>query len=153
MPHVNRKSSIDVIVSLKMGEAAGFTQLDNVSDIPDLGGTRENIEVTAIGDDVRKYIAGIREDASELEFTCFYERALFKAVEAGGAGELKIEIGEVTRGKDDQGNETRSIAKPEATIIAKGEVSASLAGFGVGDALTYTLKMNVSSIDTDVAAE
>ena len=124
-----RKSSIDVKVFLNGKE------LDNVSDIPDLGGTRENIEVTAIGDDTRKYIAGIKEEASELEFTCWYEEEAFNTVKGGlEDATVKIEIGGLP-------------------VEIKGFVSAALAGFGVGDALTYTMRVNVSSITIGEAAK
>ena len=127
-----RKSSIDVKVKLN------GAVLDNVSDIPDLGGTRENIEVTAIGDGTRKYIAGIKEEASELEFTCWYEKKAFedvKALEAKGEkAKVTIEIGDLP-------------------VDIEGFVSAALAGFGVGDALTYTMRVNVSSITIGAAAK
>ena len=126
MPALQRKSSIDVKVFLQLGEAQGWTELDNVSDIPDLGAAPEQIEVTAIGDTSRKYINGILE-TDELEFTCFYEADKFEAVREGGAGKIGVKIGE----KD---------------IVVKGNITASLSGFGVGDAISYTLRVSVEEI-------
>ena len=126
MPASNRKSSTDVKVFLKLGEESTWTELDNVSDIPDLGATPEQIEVTAIGDKARKYINGILE-TDELEFTCFYEADKFEAVREGGAGKIGVKIGD----KD---------------IVVKGNITASLSGFGVGDAISYTLRVSVEEI-------
>ena len=126
MAHTNRRSSIDVKVSLKMTGDTEFKPLDNVSDIPDLGAAPEQIEVTAIGDKARKYINGILE-TDELEFTCFYEADKFEAVREGGAGKIGVKIGD----KD---------------IVVKGNITASLSGFGVGDAISYTLRVSVEEI-------
>lgn len=121
-----RKSSIDVKVFLQLGEESAWTELDNVSDIPDLGAAPEQIEVTAIGDKARKYINGILE-TDELEFTCFYEADKFEAVREAKAGQIGVKIGD----KD---------------IVVKGQISASLSGFGVGDAISYTLRVAVEEI-------
>ena len=126
MPAANRKSSTDVKVFLKLGEESTWTELENVSDIPDLGAAPEQIEVTAIGDKARKYINGILE-TDELEFTCFYEADKFEAVREGGAGKIGVKIGD----KD---------------IVVKGNITASLSGFGVGDAISYTLRVSVEEI-------
>lgn len=121
-----RKSSIDVKVFLQLGEESTWAELDNVSDIPDLGAAPEQIEVTAIGDKARKYINGILE-TDELEFTCFYEADKFEAVREAKAGKIGVKIGD----KD---------------IVVKGQISASLSGFGVGDAISYTLRVTVEEI-------
>ena len=126
MAHTDRKSSIDVKVYLQLGEASAWTLLDNVSDIPDLGGAPEQIEVTAMGDKARKYINGILE-TDQLEFTCFYEAEKFEAVREGGAGKVGIKIGE----KD---------------VVVSGNISASISGFGVGDAISYVLRVSVDEI-------
>ena len=123
MPAANRQSSIGV--TIKVGESI---TLDNVSDIPDLGATPEQIDVTAIGDDTRKYIDGIK-DPGELEFTCFYEKEMYKKL-----NELVGEQNIVVTFKD------------SSTITIKGTVSVAIAWFGVGDAVTFTLKVAVSEI-------
>lgn len=138
MPATERKSSINVEVFLgKLGEDGESitwepTPLDNVSDIPDLGGNPEQIEVTAIGDKFRRYIDGILE-VDELEFTCFYEAAAFKKAQDLGAGAVKVEIDGKT------------------TAIIKGQISAAISGFGVGDAINYTMKVVVEDIEVTVA--
>ena len=134
MPASNRKSSIDVKVFLgtvtgegdALNTTFGSEALDNVSDIPDLGAAPEQIEVTAIGDTARKYIAGILE-TDELEFTCFYEQEAFETARNAGRAAIKVDI---------KGYE----------VIIIGEVSATLSGFGVGDAISYTMKVQVEDI-------
>ena len=134
MPAANRKSSVDVKVFLGTvtGEGKesvpsfGDKALDNVSDIPDLGAAPEQIEVTAIGDQARKYIAGILE-TDELEFTCFYEKDAFETARNAGRAAIKVAI-------------------DTYEVIIIGEVSATLSGFGVGDAISYTMKVQVEDI-------
>lgn len=136
----DRRSSIAVKVEYKLGAEGELKELTNVSDIPDLGGTPEQIDVTAIGDLRRKFINGIIEQ-DELEFTCFYEKAAFDAVREGGAGEVVITI------YSDSDKETA-----ELVVTVKGEISASLAGFGVGDAINYTMRVAVEDIKFGGAA-
>lgn len=137
----NRRSSIAVKVEYKLGAEGPLTELTNVSDIPDLGGSPEQIDVTAIGDLRRKFINGIIEQ-DELEFTCFYEKEAFNAVREGGAGEVVITI------YSDSDKKTE-----ELKVTVKGEISASLAGFGVGDAINYTMRVAVEDITFGGAAE
>lgn len=128
-----RRSSIDVKVGLFVGEGTpSYIRMDNVSDIPDLQATPEQLEVTAIGDIARKYINGLLE-TDELEFTCFYEKKAFEDVKDGGAGAIAVQIGK--RGKDG--------VTEEITAIIKGQLSASISGFGVGDVINYTLRVAV----------
>ena len=140
MAAADRRSSIAVKVEYKLGEGQ-LTELTNVSDIPDLGGAPEQIDVTAIGDLRRKFINGIIEQ-DELEFTCFYEKTAFNAVREGGEGEVVITI------YSDSTKETE-----ELKVTVKGEISASLAGFGVGDAINYTMRVAVEDITFGGAAE
>lgn len=134
----NRRSSIAVKVEYKIGAAESLTELTNVSDIPDLGGAPEQIDVTAIGDLRRKFINGIIEQ-DELEFTCFYEEDAFKEAAKGGQGEVVVTI------YSDNKKETE-----ELKVTIKGQISASLAGFGVGDAINYTMRVAVEEIDLGV---
>ena len=117
---------------------AKVKDLKNVSDIPDLGGTPEQIDVTAIGDDRRKFIAGIIEQ-DELEFTCFYEKEIFKELQAlgpidNGGHAVKISI----LGDED---------KVEVDVTVYGTISVALAGFGVGDAINYTMRVAVADLE------
>lgn len=128
MPAANRQSSIGVTIKI------GDLTLDNVSDIPDLGASPEQIDVTAIGDDTRKYIAGIK-DPGELEFTCFYEKEIYQQL-----NEMEGEQDIVVTFKDG------------STVTIKGSVSVALAGFGVGDAVTFTMSLAISSIEWKAGA-
>ena len=131
MPAVNRQSSIGV--TIKIGENI---TLDNVSDIPDLGASPEQIDVTAIGDDTRKYIAGI-SDPGELEFTCFYEKEIYGQLDAlKNQGEQDIVV----------------TFKDGSSVTIKGTVAVALAGFGVGDAVTFTMSLAISEIKWSAGA-
>lgn len=109
-----------------------------ISDVPDLGASPEQIDVTAIGEDERKYIQGI-EDPGEIEFTCFYEKDVFDALRAL-SGSVNTVITFYNKPVSD------SDKKSTATVTIVGEVSVVLNGFGVGDAVNFTLSIAPTSI-------
>ena len=141
----NRRSSINAKVFIGKADTAApqdatkgseWSELTNVSDIPDLGGNPEQIDVTAIGDRFRKYIDGILE-VDELEFTCFYEADAFEAVKEFGEGHIIVSL--YTGHRD----ETQT---HEVSVALSGKISAAITGFGVGDAINYTMKIAVTEV-------
>ena len=150
-----RRSSVAVKIDVQLKEKSSvtgatdfssFKTLDNVSDIPDLGGAPEQIDVTAVGDERRKFINGIIEQ-DELEFTCFYEEKTFDGLREGGLGLIRVAVYASNEAKeaDDEG----SVAGAEMVIWIKGNISVAIAGFGVGDALNYTMRVAVEELEID----
>ena len=151
----DRRSSIAVKVEAQLKTAssvkaegtvdfsAKLVELDNVSDIPDLGGTPEQLDVTPIGADRRKFINGIIEQ-DELEFTCFFEANVYNGLIDGGLGLIKITIYPSHADKEAGTN-------AEMEIWIKGNISVGISGFGVGDALNYTMRVAVEELEFDEA--
>ena len=122
---LNHQSSIDVKITV------GETELHNVSEIPDLLPAPETIEVTAIGDDTKQYIPGLK-DPGNLEFTLWYDAATYnslQALEKAGA-EQTITI----------------TLKDTSTIVIKGKITLGFSGFGAGDAVSFTMSVAATSV-------
>lgn len=58
----------------KAPEADEFTKLIDITEYPDLGGTKEKLDVTTLSDTKKRTINGI-EDTADLEFKAWYEKA------------------------------------------------------------------------------
>lgn len=61
-----------------------FSKLIDITQYPDLGGSKEKIDVTTLSDKKKRTINGI-EDTSDLEFSAWYEKADYEkllAIEA-----------------------------------------------------------------------
>ena len=135
------QTSIDVTVAVVQVDkgAEGYTKkadgktiiLNNVSDIPDLLAAEESIDVTAMGNAEHKYIKGLR-DNGELEFTLWYDEDSFDALHAlPRKEEVLVEV----RFRDGSG------------VNVYGYLSMSIAGFGVGDAVSCTMTILANHVD------
>lgn len=113
-------------LSYKVGEA--YTELTNLQEIPDIGGTTEAIEVTTLADAAHKYTDGLKNYGESLEFKFLYETEQFAALDAlvGETG-WKVEL-------------------PDGAACSfDGTASIKLDGVGVNAALTYTLAIKPST--------
>ena len=80
-----------------------FAEIDHLMEIPELGGTPEKIDVTALTDTVKKYIPGIK-DYGDLVFKFLYDNAgeaanyrVFKGLaDSGAAATFKLEYPDKT---------------------------------------------------------
>ena len=115
-----------------VGEVA--TVLENLQEVPDLGGSVDKVEVTSLADDSKKYIAGIK-DYGDLDFLFLYDNSsatanyrVLKALEVAGTVEdFEIEF-------------------PDGTKFAfSASAMTTIAGANVGDALTFTLSLTLNS--------
>lgn len=63
-------------IKLSYGASATgtWTEIANIQEIPALGGTSENIDVTCLQDSNFKYINGIK-DFGELQFKCLFDNS------------------------------------------------------------------------------
>ena len=126
---LNHQSSIDVTITVDSVE------LKNVSEIPDLLPAPETIEVTAIGDDTKQYIPGLK-DPGNLEFTLWYDAATYKSLQA-------LEGTEDSPAKD----QTFTITlKDGSKIEIVGKISLGFSGFGAGDAVSFTMSVAAKSV-------
>lgn len=107
-----------------------YTDLTNLQEIPDLGGSADSVEVTTLDDVAHMYINGLLDYGDSLDFTFLYEKTQFTTLSAlTGSINWKVTL-------PGTGGLT-------ATFDA--EPSVKLNGVGVNDAITYTLSLKPSS--------
>lgn len=112
--------------------AEQYTHLVNVDSFPDLGGSKDKIEVTNLSDSCHRYIDGIDNYGDTLTFTAYFDKTEFAAVSAlTGIIYWKVEI------DDDVSNPT--------TCTFTGSVNFQIAGGGVGEAVKYNINITPNS--------
>lgn len=98
------------------------TELENLQEIPELGGDTEAIEITCMADEAHMYTDGIKNYGDSIPFKFLYEAEQFTALQASVATDTwKVELPDGT------------------TCTFGGKGSVKLDGVGVNAALTYTL--------------
>ena len=120
-------------LSYKASGGNAFTDLTNLQEIPDLGGSADSVEVTTLDDSAHMYINGLKDYGDSLDFTFLYVKSQFDTLD-GLSGEIDWKV---TLPGTSAGNCT-----------FKGEPSVKLNGVGVNDALTYTLSIKPSTAIT-----
>ena len=102
--------------------------LTNLQEIPELGGTRESIEITTLGDDAHMYTDGILNYGDNIAFKFLYEKEQFTTLNG-----LK-------------GTQTIVVTLPDSsTCTFSGTCSVKLDGVGINAPLTYTLNVKPNS--------
>lgn len=120
-------------LSYKASSASSYTDLTNLQEIPDLGGSADSVEVTTLEDAAHMYINGLKDYGDSLDFTFLYDKTQFTALSAlSGTISWKVTL-PGTGG---------------LTATFDGESSVQLNGVGVNDAITYTLSIKPSSAIT-----
>jgi hypothetical protein len=106
----------------------GDVELENLQEIPELGGTAESIEVTTLASVAHEYTNGILNYGDSLAFKFLYAKEQFATLSAvAEAAEWRVEL-------------------PDgATCTFSGTCSVALDGVGVNAALTYTLSIKPNS--------
>jgi hypothetical protein len=102
--------------------------LENLQEIPDLGGTAESIEITTLADAAHMYTEGILNYGDSIAFKFLYEKAQFTELQSStDADTWKVEL-------------------PDgAACTFSGKGSVKLDAVGVNAALTYTLNIKPNS--------
>ena len=57
--------------------SSSYTDLTNLQEIPDLGGSADSVEVTTLDDAAHMYINGLKDYGDSLDFTFLYVKAQF----------------------------------------------------------------------------
>ena len=114
-------------LSYKNGGEA-FVELENLQEIPELGGDTESIEITTLADAAHTYTDGIKNYGDSLAFKFLYEDTQFATLNGlTGSSEWKVEL-------------------PDGTACTfGGTCSVKLDGVGVNAVLTYTLAVKPNS--------
>lgn len=102
--------------------------LTNLQEIPELGGTRESIEITTLGDDAHMYTDGILNYGDNIAFKFLYEKEQFTTLN-GLTGEQTIVV----------------TLPDSSTCTFSGTCSVKLDGVGINAPLTYTLNVKPNS--------
>ena len=102
--------------------------LTNLQEIPELGGTRESIEITTLADDAHMFTDGILNYGDNISFKFLYEKEQFTTLNG-----LK-------------GAQTIVVTLPDSsTCTFSGTCSVKLDGVGINAPLTYTLNVKPNS--------
>lgn len=117
-------------LSYKAGSASSYTDLTNLQEIPDLGGSADSVEVTTLSDSAHMYINGLLDYGDSLDFTFLYDKTQFTTL-SGLSGSISWKVTLPGTGG--------------ATATFDAESSVKLNGVGVNDAITYTLSLKPSS--------
>lgn len=105
-----------------------YTDLTNLQEFPDLGGTAETIEITTLDDTARMYTKGLLSYGDTLAFVFLYDKTQFETLNGlEGSIYWKVTLPDGM----------------ECTFT--GESSVALTGQGVAAALTYTLNIQPDS--------
>lgn len=105
-----------------------FIELDDLQEIPDLGGEAEAIEITTLADAAHMYTDGILNYGDSLAFKFLYKKEQFTALQG------------ITSSCD------WLVALPDGeTCSFSGTCSVKLDAVGVNAALTYTLAVKPNS--------
>ena len=110
-------------LSYKLPEG-DFVPLDDLQEIPDLGGDRDSIEITTLDSAAHEYTDGLLNYGESLAFKFLYDKDQFTTLKGlEGANEWKV-------------------ALPDgATCTFPGTSNVKFAAAGVNAALTYTLSI------------
>ena len=120
-------------LSYKASGGASFTDLTNLQEIPDIGGSADSVEVTTLDDAAHMYINGLLDYGDSLDFTFLYDKTQFNAL-AALTGSINWKVTLPGTGG--------------LTATFTGESSVRLNGVGVNDAITYTLAIKPDSAIT-----
>lgn len=102
--------------------------LTNLQEIPELGGTRESIEITTLGDDAHMYTDGILNYGDNIAFKFLYEKEQFTTLN-GLTGTQNVVV----------------TLPDSSTCTFTGTCSVKLDGVGINAPLTYTLNVKPNS--------
>lgn len=119
-----------ITLSYKTGDAGDYTLLENLQEIPDLGGDVDAIEITTLADAAHTYTDGLINygDSLGFKFLMGDDTTQFLALQAlTGVQGWKVTL---------PGGDACSFT---------GSCSVKLDGAGVGAALTYTLSVKPNS--------
>ena len=117
-------------LSYKAGSASSYTDLTNLQEIPDLGGSADSVEVTTLDDAAHMYINGLLDYGDSMDFTFLYDKTQYTTLN-GLSGSVSWKVTFPGTGG--------------ATFTFDGEPSVRINSVGVNDAITYTLSVKPSS--------
>lgn len=121
-------------ITLSYKDNQTFKVIPDLQEIPDLGGDTDTVEVTTLADGAKRYIKGIK-DYGDLEFKFLYDNS-------AATSNYRI-----LRGLEDADNVVEwKVSFPDGTEFTfSGTVTTKVNGAGVGDAMTLSGTITLSS--------
>lgn len=119
-------------LSYKASGANSYTDLTNLQEIPELGGSADSIEITTLADTAHTYTNGILNYGDNLPFKFLFDKTQFTTL-VGLSGSIDWKV---------------TLPSSNGTASFSGTSSVALDGVGVNGALTYTLNIKPSSAIT-----
>lgn len=115
-------------------QGSAYEEILNLQECPDLGGTAEKVDVTVLADGNKKYINGVK-NFGDLAFKFLYDNS-------GATSNYRI-----VRGLEEAGNVVDwKVTFPDNTEFAfSGEVTTSIDGASVNNAITFTANITLNS--------
>lgn len=115
-------------------QGSTYEEILNLQECPDLGGTAEKVDVTVLADGNKKYINGIK-DFGDLAFKFLYDNS-------GATSNYRV-----VRGLEEAGKVVEwKVTFPDNTEFAfSGEVTTSIDGASVNNAITFTANITLNS--------
>lgn len=115
-------------------QGSNYEEISNLQECPDLGGTAEKVDVTVLADGNKKYINGVK-DFGDLAFKFLYDNS-------GATSNYRI-----VRGLEEAGSVVDwKVTFPDNTEFAfSGEVTTSIDGASVNNAITFTANITLNS--------
>lgn len=121
-------------IKLSYKKQSTYEEILNLQECPDLGGTAEKVDVTVLADGNKKYINGVK-DFGDLAFKFLYDNS-------GATSNYRI-----VRGLEEAGSVVDwKVTFPDNTEFAfSGEVTTSIDGASVNNAITFTANITLNS--------
>ena len=115
-------------------QGSTYEEILNLQECPDLGGTAEKVDVTVLADGNKKYINGVK-DFGDLAFKFLYDNS-------GATSNYRV-----VRGLEEAGKVVEwKVTFPDDTEFAfSGEVTTSIDGASVNNAITFTANITLNS--------
>lgn len=115
-------------------QGSTYEEILNLQECPDLGGTAEKVDVTVLADGNKKYINGVK-DFGDLAFKFLYDNS-------GATSNYRV-----VRGLEEAGKVVDwKVTFPDNTEFAfSGEVTTSIDGASVNNAITFTANITLNS--------
>lgn len=115
-------------------QGSTYEEILNLQECPDLGGTAEKVDVTVLADGNKKYINGVK-DFGDLAFKFLYDNS-------GVTSNYRV-----VRGLEEAGKVVEwKVTFPDNTEFAfSGEVTTSIDGASVNNAITFTANITLNS--------